>query len=98
MYLFYDILIISHIPNEIIKTPVYEIVPFPDEFYNILMENTFDKFCIYEDKVFNKNTDQIIFDKCIFGIIKQEPTQEPRNRPKFPILRTDAVQLRESGK
>jgi len=32
------ILIISHISSEIVKTPVFEIIPYPDEDNNILTE------------------------------------------------------------
>jgi len=69
------ILIISHIPSEIVKSPVFEIIPYPDENDNILTENILDKYFIYEDKVFNKETGKIVIDDCINGITRQENTE-----------------------
>jgi len=65
-----EILIISHISSEIVKTPVFEIIPYPDEDNNILTENILDKYFLYEDKIFNKETGKILIDDCINGIIK----------------------------
>jgi len=62
-------LIISHIPSEIIKSPVFEIIPYPDENNNILTENILDKYFLYEDKIFNKETGKIVIDDCISEII-----------------------------
>jgi len=46
-------LIISIIPSKIGKHPVFEIIPYPDQNNNILTENVFDKYFLYEDEVFN---------------------------------------------
>lgn len=70
-----EILIISHIPSEVTKVPIFQIVPYPDEHNYILTEQIFDKFYIFDNQVFHKDTNRVIFDKCIIGIIKQEQTQ-----------------------
>jgi len=68
-------LIISHVPSEVTKVPIFQIVPYPDEHNYILTEQIFDKFYIFDNQVFHKDTNRVIFDKCIIGIIKQEQTQ-----------------------
>jgi len=61
-----EILINSHIPSEIVKSPVFETIP--DENNNILTENILDKYFLYEDKIFYKETGKIVIDVCINGI------------------------------
>jgi len=63
-------LIISHIPPEIVKSTVFEIILYPDENSNILIENIFDKYYSYEDEIFNKETGKIVFNECISGIFR----------------------------
>jgi len=70
-----EILIISHIPSEIVKSPVFDIIHYPDENNNILTENLLDKYFLYEYKVFHKETGKIVIDDCINGIIRQENTE-----------------------
>jgi len=67
-----EFLIIFHIPSEIVKSPVFEIIPYPDENNNILTEKILDKYFLYEDKIFNKETGKIVIDECINGIIRKE--------------------------
>jgi len=70
-----EILIISHSPSEIVKSPVFEIINYSDENNNILTENILEKNVLYEDKIFNKETGRIVIDDCINGIIRQESTE-----------------------
>lgn len=69
-----EILIISHIPREIIKTPIFEILPYPDPEKNILTENSHDKYYFENKNVYNKNTKQLETNECIIGILKQVTT------------------------
>lgn len=69
-----EILIISHIPREIIKTPIFEILPYPDPEKNILTENSHDKYYFENENVYNKNTKQLETNECIIGILKQVTT------------------------
>jgi len=50
-----EILITSHIFSEIVRSLFFEILPYPDD-NNILTENIFEKYFLYEDKFFNKET------------------------------------------
>jgi len=70
-----EILIISHIPSEIVKSPVFESIPYPDENNNILTENILYKYFLYEDKIFNKEVGNIVIDDCINVRIRQESTE-----------------------
>jgi len=76
-----EIMIISHIPSEIVKSPVFEIILYPDENNNILTENILDKYFLYDDKIFNKETGKIVIDDCINGIIRQENTEYKYTKP-----------------
>jgi len=61
--------------SEIVKSRVFEISPYPDENNNILTKNILDKYFLYEDKIFNKETGKIVIDDCINGITRQENTE-----------------------
>jgi len=58
-------LIISNIPSEIVKSPVFEIIPYPGENNNILTENILNIYFLYKDKIFNKETGTIVIDDYI---------------------------------
>jgi len=55
-----EILIISHIPREIKKLPVYEILPCPDENIKILQDNTQNKYYVYRNSLYNKETKNLL--------------------------------------
>jgi len=71
----YEILIISHIPREIINTPIFEIVPYPDANRNILTEIIHDKYFIQNNKVYSEKTQDLVMNKCITGILNQDTTE-----------------------
>nr|AAC33319.1 envelope protein [Drosophila virilis] len=66
-----EILIISHIPREIIKSPVFEIIPYPDENNNILTEIAHEKYFTQDKKVYSRETKKLINNKCLTGILNQ---------------------------
>lgn len=70
-----EILIISHIPRDIIKTALFNIVPYPDKDNNILIENVNDKYYIQDNQVYKQNSGKPIINKCITGILNQIPTE-----------------------
>jgi len=56
---------------------IVQIVPYPDKHNYILTNQIFsvDKFYIFNNQVFHKDTNKLIFYKCIVGLIKQDQTQ-----------------------
>lgn len=70
-----EILIISHIPRTIIKTPIYKILPYPDQNQNIITETLHDKYYIKNQQVFKVKTKEIVNNKCIIGLLRQTNTE-----------------------
>ena len=48
-----EILIISHIPKQIIKTPIFKIIAYPDKNQNILTENAYNNYYFHSDTLYN---------------------------------------------
>jgi hypothetical protein len=70
-----EILIISQIPREIIKTPIFEIVPYPDKENNILTETIHDKYFSHNNQTYTADSQSLVINKCITGILNQIATQ-----------------------
>jgi len=69
-----EILIISHIPREIKTLPVYEILPYPVENNKILQDNTPNKYYVYRNSLYNKETKKPVTNACLLGLVNQTDT------------------------
>jgi len=69
-----EILILSHIPREITKTPVFKIIPYPDGKNNILTETIRDKYFSHNNQTYAARSQSLVVNKCITGILNQDPT------------------------